>query len=588
MDRHNPTLANPATPAAPKGRGQPAFGRTALGRLLWPLGLLIGGLVAIIVVLLLFAAREQNALAQAASLHLARSVLAAEADAVENHARDYATWSDAVENLLVAFDPEWAADNIGTWAYEGLNMQATVVMDGRDQVIYGMVEGERLGAEITARITTGLQELANTTRMAALQPGATEPPGLGRSAYVRLDGSLAIASAAPVVHTDGRLALDEGGQPAVLVYVRRIDEAMLESLAERYLLNGLRLVPGEQPDGAALALTAASGAVLGRLVWEPDTPGFATIRPLLLPGVATVLVVGFLLWLVVRHAQSTVRDLEASHRALEELTVSLAAARDRAEQQTRVEAELRDKAIAASRAKSEFLALVSHELRTPLNAILGFSETIATQVFGKAATERYREYARDIHESGSHLLSIINDILDLSKVEAGRYELHEEEVELDDVLSRCAALLRERAQQRQVSLTCRPCDIRLRADARALKQIVFNLLSNAIKFTDAGGAVELAAARRPDHVEISVSDTGIGMSAEDLARARQPFGQAASSFTRSVGGTGLGLNVTDALIALHGGRLDLRSALGKGTVAVVRLPLARLLAPAAAPSEAAG
>jgi signal transduction histidine kinase len=546
--------------------------------LLWPLGLLIGALVAIILVLLLFAAREQNDLAAQASKHLVRGVLAAESDAVENHARDYATWTEAVENLLVSFNAGWVEDNIGSWAYDGLNMDATVVVDGTGAVIYGMAVGELLGPAVLERVTGGLQNLIARTQSAALEPGATIDSGLGSSAYVLLDGAVAIASASPIIYTDGRLPQLGSERPAVLVYVRELDGEMLESLEQRYLLSGLRLAAADaRPEGVSVALTAASGTVLGYLVWEPDQPGFATIRPLLVPGAISVLVVAFLLWLVVRHAQRTVRDLEASHRTLQELTVSLAAARDRAELQTKVEADLRDKAVAASRAKSEFLALVSHELRTPLNAILGFSETIATQAFGRAATDRYEDYARDIHESGSHLLSIINDILDLSKVEAGRYELHEEEIALGDILSRCAALLRERADQRQLSLTCSGSDIRLCADARALKQIVFNLLSNAIKFTDPGGKIELTASIGADGPQIGVSDTGIGMSEEDLARARQPFGQAASSFTRSVGGTGLGLNVTQSLIALHGGRLEIRSAPGEGTVAVIHLPLQRLL-----------
>jgi signal transduction histidine kinase len=563
--------------------------RPTLGRLLWPLGLLIGGLVVIIVVLLLFAAREQNQLAASASVHLAHGVLAAEADAVENHARDYATWSDAVENLLVAFEGEWAEENIGTWAYEGLSMDATVVVDGTGEVVYGMVAGELLGPVVLDRFDTSLQELVASTQTAALQPGATEDAGLGASAYVRLDGAVAIASASPIVHTDGRLPQLGNERPAVLVFLRALDEEMLSAIAERYLLNGLRLLDaGEQAKGVSLPLASAGGTVLGRLVWQPDQPGFATVRPLVLPGIVLLPVVAFLLWLVVRHAQRTVRDLEASHRALEDLTVTLAAARDRAEQQTKVEAELRHKAIAASRAKSEFLALISHELRTPLNAILGFSESIATQVFGRAATDRYQDYARDIHESGSHLLSIINDILDLSKIEAGRYELHEEAVELGEVLERCASLLRERALQRQLQLVCRRSDLRLRADTRALKQIVFNLLSNAIKFTDAGGVIDVSAAVGAEDLEIRVADTGIGMSEDDLARATQPFGQAASSFTRSVGGTGLGLNVTQALIALHGGRLKIRSAPGQGTVATVHLPLQRLLPTMVGPATAVG
>ena len=568
--------------SAPDRTASPPRSRPTLGRLLWPLGLLIGGLVAIIAVLLLFAAREQNELAARASEHLARGALAAETDALANHARDYATWNDAVENLLITFDADWAEENIGLWAHDGLGMDATVVVDGSGTVIYGMIAGERLDGAVVAHFDGGLNELIATTRAAALQPGATEDAGLSAAAYLRLGGVVALAAAAPIVYTDGSLP-NSGQAPAVLVYVRELSAPMLEAIARRYLFTDLRLAEAAAaPYEASLPLASAGGAVLGRLVWQPEKPGFATVRPLLLPGLILLPVVGFLLWLVVRHAQRTVRDLEASHRTLEDLTVSLAAARDRAQQQAAVEGELRDKAIAASRAKSEFLALVSHELRTPLNAILGFSETIATQVFGpmggnRAVTDRYQDYARDIHESGSHLLSIINDILDLSKIEAGRYELHEEPVALDEVLSRCAALLRERALQRSLTLACGASDLRLQADPRALKQIVFNLLSNAIKFTDAGGRIELTAARGRESLEISVSDTGIGMSEEDLARATQPFGQAASSFTRSVGGTGLGLNVTQALIALHGGRLEIRSAPGKGTLAIVHLPLERLL-----------
>ncbi|MPZ09489.1 MAG: hypothetical protein GEU89_04665 [Kiloniellaceae bacterium] len=565
-------------------RRPPQESRPTLGGLLWPLGLLIGGLVAIIVVLLLFAAREQNGLAVKTSEHLARSVLAAEADSVANQARDYATWGESVENIVLSLNETWADENIGTWAYEGLGMDATVVVDGQGQATFGMIEGERLGPEVLDRLSNGFDELIAATRAAPL-----DPVGVSVKGYVLLDGAIAIAAAAPIVWTDGRPAHDESGASSILVYLRSIDTEMLESIEHRYLLSGFRLAgASDRPAGATVGLVARSGAVLGRLVWEPDQPGLAMIHLLLLPGICSVLLVALLLRFVVRRAQRTVRDLEMSHGALQELTVSLAAARDRAEQQTKVESELRGKAVAASRAKSEFLALVSHELRTPLNAILGFSETIATQVFGSFATERYRDYARDIHESGSHLLSIINDILDLSKVEAGRYDLHEEEVVLGDILRRCTALLRERAEQRSLSLTCQDSTVRLRADPRALKQIVFNLLSNAIKFTDAGGRIELGSTAGAEDLQITVSDTGIGMSEEELSRARQPFGQAGSALTRSAGGTGLGLNVTESLIELHGGHLKIHSAPGQGTSAVVHLPAERVLPGApAAPGDAA-
>ena len=568
-----------ALPAVPEAR---SHGLT-LRRLLWPLGLLTAGLVAAICLLLVFAAREQNSLALQSSQHLATSVLTTEIAEIERSARDYAIWNATVENIILTLDETWAADNIGAWAHDGLEMDASLVLDGQDRLLYAMADGERSDAEILDRFGDGLAPLVAAAR--AAEPGTF---GIALSGYVLFDGGIAAAAASPIVWEDGRAAPERGGAPSVLVYLRRFDAEILDGFAQNFLLTDLHVAgPAEALNSASLPLASYDGRLLGRLAWTAEQPGFRMLKPLLLPGALGAAVFLLLLAVVIRRTRRTVHELESSHAALQQQAGALALARDRAEQQRRTEAELRRRAVDASRAKSEFLALVSHELRTPLNAILGFSETIATQAFGQGVNDRYRSYASDIHESGRHLLSIINDILDLTKVEAGRYELHEEDVELGELLQRCSALLRERAAAKHITLACAPCSLRLHADERALKQVVINLLSNAIKFTGAGGRVELRAESDSETTRILVIDNGIGMSEDDLARAQQPFGQAASAHTRTVEGTGLGLNVTQALVQLHGGRLAIRSAPGRGTLVEVRLPAERLLPPLSAPAASA-
>ncbi|MGE5203274.1 MAG: PAS-domain containing protein, partial [Acidobacteriota bacterium] len=248
----------------------------------------------------------------------------------------------------------------------------------------------------------------------------------------------------------------------------------------------------------------------------------------------------------------------------------------------RVEADLRrakDEAELASRSKTEFLANMSHELRTPLNAIIGFSDVLAGEIFGALGDSRYQDYARDIHESGFHLLNLINDVLDVSKIEFGKVELQEEEIEISSVVDSCVRLMRERAHVAEVRLeadlaTDLPA---LRADRRRLKQILINLLSNAVKFTPAGGRVTISASEENGWLRLSVSDTGIGIAPQDLETALRPFGQIDSRLARKYQGTGLGLPLTKAMAELHGGRLELQSAPGKGTTAVVLLPPQRVL-----------
>jgi signal transduction histidine kinase len=248
----------------------------------------------------------------------------------------------------------------------------------------------------------------------------------------------------------------------------------------------------------------------------------------------------------------------------------------------RVEADLRrakEEAELASRSKTEFLANMSHELRTPLNAIIGFSDVLAGQVFGPVGDKRYHDYARDIHDSGRHLLNLINDVLDVSKVEFGKVELAEEIVEFPVVVNSCVRLMHERAQAAGVAVAIElPADLpAIRADGRRLKQILINLLSNAVKFTPSGGCITLSAAADATGFRMSVSDTGIGIAAEDLATALRPFGQIDSRLARKYQGTGLGLPLIKAMAELHGGGLELTSEPGRGTTATVRLPAERMV-----------
>ncbi|HEY0437967.1 MAG TPA: ATP-binding protein [Phenylobacterium sp.] len=232
----------------------------------------------------------------------------------------------------------------------------------------------------------------------------------------------------------------------------------------------------------------------------------------------------------------------------------------------------------ANQAKSEFLANMSHELRTPLNAINGFSEIMIAEMYGPLGDARYKDYARDILNSGQHLLALINDILDMSKIEAGKMNLRFEPLSLDEVAEDALRLVRNRAEAAGLALRLDFTDLpEVEADYRAIKQVLLNLLSNAIKFTPRGGVVTVHAERRDDplgeRVKISVQDTGIGIPPEDLARLARPFEQAEGQHTKTQQGTGLGLALTKALVEMHGGLLDLRSAPGQGTSASFSLPV---------------
>jgi signal transduction histidine kinase len=292
------------------------------------------------------------------------------------------------------------------------------------------------------------------------------------------------------------------------------------------------------------------------------------LEPLLLIGSIAVIGLIFMTLLLGRLRRS-VKESRALAALTETRNAELSVAKTAAEQ--------------ASRAKSEFLANMSHELRTPLNAIIGFSDIMRFEQLGAMGQPRYREYATDINHSGQHLLAIINDILDMAKIEAGKFELLNESISLPDLFESCLRLFHERAQQAglEIATDIEPQLPLLRGDSRALRQILINLISNALKFTARGGSVSLGAKFDTERSELmlSVSDTGCGIAEGDLQRIFQPFAQGDSGISRRYEGTGLGLAIVKALTERHGARIMIESVLNKGTTVRLLFPLSRVVGP---------
>jgi two-component system cell cycle sensor histidine kinase PleC len=234
----------------------------------------------------------------------------------------------------------------------------------------------------------------------------------------------------------------------------------------------------------------------------------------------------------------------------------------------------KDRAEAAYKAKTEFLANVSHELRTPLNAIIGFSEIMQAQMFGPLGSERYDEYANDIHTSGEFLLGVINDILEMSKIEAGRVVLEREMMDLRPLIEESTQMLSLQAKQKNIVVEQSIAkEMRIDGDRRAIRQILINLVSNAVKFTDNGGRIQIRAKTVSNAVHISIEDTGCGIPKCDLKRIGMPFEQVQNQFSKNHTGSGLGLAISRSLAQLHGGSLKIRSKVGKGTIVSLRIPL---------------
>ena len=330
-------------------------------------------------------------------------------------------------------------------------------------------------------------------------------------------------------------------------------------------------IESSRPDAVLLGMAfadAAGQAAVGRLCEiDPSLPVIVLVGHLEDDTALEVLCLG---------AQDVIAKVDLNGTALRRM-VRYAIARKQEERSLRL---LRQQAEDASRAKSEFLANLSHELRTPLNAIMGFAEMIRCEMNGPVGVASYREYAGDIHEAGRYLLSMMNGLLDLSKIEAGRVTLSESVVDVSEVVASTCLLLQDSARQRGVTLLMEiaPELKPLQADREKLQQVLINLVSNAIKFTPDKGRVTVGAAHDPDgRLRLSVVDTGIGIAEEDIDKIWRPFGQIDNPAGDTGGGAGLGLPLAHHLVRLHGGQMSVSSKPGEGTSIAAMFPVERVV-----------
>ena len=523
--------------------------------------LVIGG--ALVVGLIISAARGQDRIAAEKSIALLRVALETRERNTGQTTKDYAWWTEAVRNLVDTPSADWASKHIGPTSYDSIGMDLVTVIDAAGSQTFTFIKGEEAEFNVMNPEATGLQPLIAMARAA---PPLEPMPATG---LIQVGDQLFSVALAALTVAKGDPLLPNEKPRSLLLFGRPLNSAAMDEIASEYRIDGLALVaPGDVGERTSLPLKTTDGHLVGALTWTPERPGNALIQRMLVPVGATIAGLALLsliiLWQI-REVDWARRENQHNLEIIEGKNRELITARDEAEY--------------ANRAKSQFLAVMSHELRTPLNAIIGFSEIMYAEPYGALGDKRYKQYVQDIHNSGGHLLSIINDILDLSKIEAGQAELNEEEVDLAALITSVRRIMEERSTTAGLVFRCESGEGLpwVRGDRRALKQILLNLLSNAVKFTPRGGEVGLRMAVGEDHsLHMIVYDTGIGIDPQDIPRAMSAFGQVDASWSRRYEGAGLGLPISRALTRLHGGTLELESRPGTGTTVTVRLPPERV------------
>jgi signal transduction histidine kinase len=528
-----------------------------------------------------------------------QKALRSQLDTLDQKLLDWTNWDDT-NDFVRNRTPDYVEGNLNGSSLANLDLSFMAFYDlGGEPVWVGAYDAA--SGEVSP-----LPEMNDFAQYQTFLSGADAPVEI--SGLWILDSGAYLVSAGPILNSQS-----EGPVAGTLVFGRRLDADFLAGLREQtevvFRLDPLaQASPANLLANAALEIGRTKDILQHSVIWSdlPGTRGLEivvetprsiaavgrdTIRLastfLFCSAIVDMLVIGLAVFFLIarpirkliarveRIAQSGDLSLRLEWKRRDEIGI-LATQFDHMIDKLQTSAH---HAMAANQAKSHFLANMSHELRTPLNAIIGFSEIIATEVMGPVGNARYMEYARDINGSAQHLLRIIASILDFSKIEAGKMRIQEMPVDVAEVIGFCRHLLEIRANAGDIrmSSTLAPNLPAVRGDALKLKQAVLNLLSNAVKFTPPGGSVTTNAALRDGDLFIEVTDTGVGMVAEQIPLALEPFGQLENGFAKSYDGTGLGLPLARQLIELHGGTLAIESAPGKGTKATITLPAACLI-----------
>jgi signal transduction histidine kinase len=540
--------------------GTSESGQSTLRHILYSFAAVVVISIVLVAGITLFTSRSQDRIAIEESVHLTKSVLVAITRRLADQTLDYAYWNQSVNNLVTRADLDWADKNIGIYMHKTFGIASSFVLDADNRSVYSVVGGKRSLSDPLSKFQGGLEKLLERARVASL---TTVPfPVTG---FVKSRETVHIVSISLLAHTEKPIVTD-----ATLIFTRVLDAAALAKMSRNYQLEDLRLaVSGEALLPAVLPLTSVDGDTLGYLTWTPKAPGQDMLQWLIPFVVFVFLVFAGIAYIFFKKTQlititlgNNLTEIQATQEALRE-------AKEAAEQ--------------ASMAKSEFLANMSHELRTPLNAVIGFSSAMEEEVFGPLGHANYREYVGAVKDSGMHLLNLVNDILDMAKIEAGEMEFDELAVDIHDVIHTSARIVANSAIRGNVTLDL---DIpenppQLRGDSLRLKQILLNLLTNAIKFTPPEGRVSVSTGvDQSNAMTWRIVDTGVGISSKDLPRILLPFEQIRGAVGHTHEGTGLGLYLTKSLIKAHGGTLEIESEVGKGTTVTVKFPSERTISPA--------
>ncbi len=517
-------------------------------------GLLIASLC-LTLVSLLWSAHSQDKIALANARHLAGTALQLHTSSLQKTLTDYTWWDEAYEKSVESFDNDFFDVNFahGDYLRDAFGITGSFIV-GPDNKILRHMHNSKL-VENAAQLDTavyfdgGINKLIRTARKPV--DGAFH----AAAGFIKLEGKYYIATARVIHPSSDEMIEKLAAAPrvtSVAAFMRPLDTPLLAEISEGFGLQNLRLVGPGDPAGK-LPLETTKGERFGALTWQIDRPS-RYVLTVTLPGFLALIVCFALLgWFLVKRLN------DGRDRMLQAIT----------------------RAQVADRSKTEFLANMSHELRTPLNSIIGFSEMMKDQTYGPLGDRRYLDYSTNIHDSGAHLLGIINDVLELSKVEAGKFVLQEVEIDIRDTVELVTRLIEPRAAERGIAVATdiAPDLPGLIADDRALKQILLNLLSNAVKFTPAAGDVSVRAGCNTDgDMELVVSDSGHGIPEDQLSLVMQPFHQVNSALARTEGGTGLGLPLSASLVALHDGQMQIESVVNKGTTITITLPQERLIA----------